>query len=147
MFTSVSFPPLKTSRFSSSSSYYTEDDTSDSDWSYSIPQRGRSYSVHIAKRQRAYSSPRSTNAKGSRPNHKKWTNDVLESWFFAKWPNSFPSDAEKEKLCSITEINKRQLENWFINARRPDRKRAPMAQAIYERRIPMPVYDHGFTWD
>ena len=43
---------------------------------------------------------------------------VLKDWLFSHSHHPYPTDGEKEELCTITGLSLQQLNNWFINARR-----------------------------
>jgi hypothetical protein len=43
---------------------------------------------------------------------------ILTSWIKTNKDNPFPSLEEKQKLVSSTKISMKQLNNWFVNARR-----------------------------
>ncbi len=43
---------------------------------------------------------------------------LLKDWLFSHSQHPYPTDCEKEELCSATNLSIQQLNNWFINARR-----------------------------
>ncbi|KAJ3056181.1 hypothetical protein HK097_007787 [Rhizophlyctis rosea] len=58
----------------------------------------------------------------TRQNHPKTKIQILEKWFYDHLEYPYPTEREKEQLLEAAQMNKRQLENWFINARRPERR-------------------------
>jgi hypothetical protein len=51
----------------------------------------------------------------TRANHGKEKTDVLKAWFKAHAEHPFPTEAEKRELEEASSMNRRQLNNWFIN--------------------------------
>ena len=51
----------------------------------------------------------------TRQNHPKTKIQVLEKWFYDHLEYPYPTEREKEQLLEAAQMNKRQLENWFIN--------------------------------
>lgn len=43
---------------------------------------------------------------------------LLQEWILTHWYHPYPSDEEKEILCSQTGLTLMQLNNWFTNSRR-----------------------------
>ncbi|KND02842.1 uncharacterized protein SPPG_01922 [Spizellomyces punctatus DAOM BR117] len=60
----------------------------------------------------------SESGRPKRPNHPPWKTQILFQWYYQHRANPYPSEAEKEELCNETELNAKQLNDWFINARR-----------------------------
>lgn len=48
----------------------------------------------------------------------KKTTDILKNWLIKNIDNPYPSDEVKEKLCEMTGLNKKQIQNWFTNTRK-----------------------------
>ncbi|KAJ3041789.1 hypothetical protein HDV00_008679 [Rhizophlyctis rosea] len=119
---------LPRSQYSTTHSDYTSTDyitaNSDSDWTNDYHNRGRRLKTENArpnKRQRAQSDEPRPPVHGTRPNHDKRKKAILEDWLLEHINNAYPTEAEKERLMRETDMTKKQLENWFINARRKDR--------------------------
>ncbi|KAI9027781.1 homeobox KN domain-containing protein [Hyaloraphidium curvatum] len=55
---------------------------------------------------------------GHRANHPKETIDTLSDWMAAHTANPYPTEDEKAVLMEETGLNLRQVNDWFINARR-----------------------------
>lgn len=53
-----------------------------------------------------------------RPNFPKSVTDVLEQWLGLHRQFPYPNPDDKRQLCEITGISLKQLNDWFINARR-----------------------------
>ena len=53
-----------------------------------------------------------------RPNLPKTTVERLEAWLLAHPDNPYPDAPTKESLCQELDLSIRQLNDWFINARR-----------------------------
>ncbi|TPX38038.1 hypothetical protein SmJEL517_g00047 [Synchytrium microbalum] len=53
-----------------------------------------------------------------RPNHSAEVSRVLKEWLFSHKEHPYPTDEEKDKLCTQTGLSITQCNNWFINARR-----------------------------
>ncbi|KAF2196097.1 hypothetical protein GQ43DRAFT_343181, partial [Delitschia confertaspora ATCC 74209] len=53
--------------------------------------------------------------KGNLP---KWTVDILTEWYFEHKRNPFPKQDQKDELKARTKLRDKQIDNWFINARR-----------------------------
>ncbi|KAJ3042919.1 hypothetical protein HK097_001861 [Rhizophlyctis rosea] len=73
----------------------------------------------------------------SRQNHAKAKVQILEKWFVDHLEYPYPTEEEKEELLDIAQMNRRQLDNWFINARRPERKEKFIARANAHK-VPSP---------
>lgn len=43
---------------------------------------------------------------------------LLKDWLFTHSHHPYPTDGEKDQLCTLTGLSLQQLNNWFINARR-----------------------------
>ena len=43
---------------------------------------------------------------------------MLKEWLFTHSSHPYPTDSEKDWLCTATGLSLQQLNNWFINARR-----------------------------
>jgi hypothetical protein len=48
----------------------------------------------------------------------KKTTDILKNWLLKNIDNPYPSDEVKDKLCEMTGLNKKQIQNWFTNTRK-----------------------------
>jgi hypothetical protein len=53
-----------------------------------------------------------------RPNLPRMTVERLEAWLLAHPDNPYPDATTKERLCQELDLSIRQLNDWFINARR-----------------------------
>ena len=53
-----------------------------------------------------------------RPNFPKSATERLESWLIAHSSNPYPTTEEKNNLCELLGLTMKQLNDWFINARR-----------------------------
>ena len=56
----------------------------------------------------------------TRTNHGKEKTDVLKAWFIAHEAHPYPTEVEKKELEEASNLNRRQLNNWFINGRNFD---------------------------
>lgn len=52
------------------------------------------------------------------PNFSKSVSKVLKRWLYDHIENPYPSQLDKDKLCEKTGLNPKQIQNWFINARK-----------------------------
>ena len=71
---------------------------------------------------------------------------ILKKWLMENLDNPYPCEQSKQELASETGLNKFQISNWFINARRRyiknlrlknDHERKPYNQRIKYQKIPM----------
>jgi len=46
------------------------------------------------------------------------TKSTLKFWLYSNAENPYPTEAEKEYLCELTNLTRAQLNQWFINGRR-----------------------------
>ncbi|KAJ3335923.1 hypothetical protein HDU93_004070 [Gonapodya sp. JEL0774] len=55
---------------------------------------------------------------GRRPNFSKDQKAIMMSWLHTNKDHPFPTESEKLKFCDSTGLSLRQINDWFINARR-----------------------------
>ena len=55
---------------------------------------------------------------GTRRNLAKSSVRILKTWLFEHRNKAFPNEAEKMKLSEVSQLTVRQVNDWFINARR-----------------------------
>ncbi|KXS21746.1 hypothetical protein M427DRAFT_130462 [Gonapodya prolifera JEL478] len=55
---------------------------------------------------------------GRRPNFSKEQKAVMMSWLSTHKAHPFPTESEKLRFCDATGLSLRQINDWFINARR-----------------------------
>jgi hypothetical protein len=63
----------------------------------------------------------STTRKRGRPSHvclPKESINVLKEWLYSHAKYPYPSQADKEAMAQETSLSIKQINNWFINARR-----------------------------
>ena len=65
--------------------------------------------------------------KRQRRNLPKEATDMLTRWYRNHPAHPYPTDHEKIELCKRTGLTKKQIDNWFINARR---RRLPVAPSL-----------------
>ncbi|KAL7747514.1 hypothetical protein RI367_007106 [Sorochytrium milnesiophthora] len=80
-----------------------------------------------------------------RDNHPGHVSQILREWIEQHMDDPYPTEEQKRILCSLTDLNKGQLDHWFINARRRLVKRAPSNEpantaAAAETSSPLPLY-------
>lgn len=51
-------------------------------------------------------------------NIEKWKKDILVRWVAENKQNPYPTEEEKENLAHICQLTKKQVSNWFTNARK-----------------------------
>ena len=51
-------------------------------------------------------------------NIEKWKKDILAKWVVENKANPYPSEDVKENLAKICRLTKKQVSNWFTNARK-----------------------------
>jgi len=69
----------------------------------------------------AASGASSSNRKRGRPSHvclPKEAINVLKEWLYSHAKYPYPSQADKEAMAEDTKLSIKQINNWFINARR-----------------------------
>lgn len=74
----------------------------------------------VNARQR-YCRPNPKLQRGPNPNYSRYSPDVtaiLTSWLVSNQDRPYPNTVELEQLLSTTKLSKRQLQNWFTNARK-----------------------------
>lgn len=54
----------------------------------------------------------------SRNNFSRQQRDALKNWLFQHQHNPFPTDVQKQDLCSRVGITSQQLNTWFVNNRK-----------------------------
>ena len=54
----------------------------------------------------------------SRQNFQKKATDILKAWLVENIDHPYPSDAVKDELSRATNLNRRQIQNWFTNTRK-----------------------------
>lgn len=57
-------------------------------------------------------------ARKRRPNYSKRVKGILMRWLEDHIDNPYPTENEREELCSQTGLSRRQLRVWFIDTRR-----------------------------
>lgn len=62
----------------------------------------------------------------------KEATDILKGWIMEHWENPYPDEATKQLLVDETGLNRSQVVNWFINARR--RLIKPMKPELEKRK-------------
>lgn len=63
----------------------------------------------------------STRKPGNRmgmKNFEKWKKDILMGWIRRNRDNPYPSESAKEELGAMCHMTKKQVSNWFTNARK-----------------------------
>ena len=48
----------------------------------------------------------------------KKTTDILKAWLIEHIDHPYPSDEAKDELARLTNLNRRQIQNWFTNTRK-----------------------------
>jgi len=73
----------------------------------------------------------------------KEATEVLKNWILVHWENPYPDEATKQQLVEETGLNRSQVVNWFINARRrlikpmkPELEKQKVAKLTKRSRIP-----------
>lgn len=51
-------------------------------------------------------------------NIEKWKKDILTKWVLENRDNPYPSEDIKENLAQVCDLTKKQVSNWFTNARK-----------------------------
>ena len=51
-------------------------------------------------------------------NIEKWKKDALVRWVLENKNNPYPSEDIKENLANALDLTKKQVSNWFTNARK-----------------------------
>lgn len=51
-------------------------------------------------------------------NIEKWKKDLLIKWVVENKNNPYPSEYIKENLARLCDLTKKQVSNWFTNARK-----------------------------
>jgi hypothetical protein len=51
-------------------------------------------------------------------NIEKWKKDVLTKWVLENKNNPYPSEDTKNYLAKVCQLSKKQVSNWFTNARK-----------------------------
>mmetsp|Transcript_10173 Transcript_10173/g.11608 ORF Transcript_10173/g.11608 Transcript_10173/m.11608 type:complete len:133 (+) Transcript_10173:23-421(+) len=66
-----------------------------------------------------------TSYTSKRPGHRtgmknidKWKKDILTDWVLEHKDNPYPSEDAKEELSQVCQLTKKQVSNWFTNARK-----------------------------
>lgn len=78
-------------------------------------------SSNVRKRARSTNSDvdsEENDRKRVRRNLPKTVINTLKKWLVDHKENPYPSEEEKQNLLKQTNLSKRQLENWFVNARK-----------------------------
>lgn len=68
--------------------------------------------------QLANSGKLNTSKMSVKTKFEKKSTDILKNWLLKNIDHPYPSDEVKEKLCQMTGLNKKQIQNWFINTRK-----------------------------
>jgi hypothetical protein len=63
-------------------------------------------------------SSRSSKTKRSRSNYSKFVTKILMNWFKEHLNHPYPSEEQRQQLCEITGLSRKQLRVWFIDTRR-----------------------------
>lgn len=53
----------------------------------------------------------------TRPNIPRRARDILEAWFRVNVDSPYPRSPDKERLCILTGLPLKKIDNWFINER------------------------------
>jgi hypothetical protein len=51
-------------------------------------------------------------------NIEKWKRDILRNWVLENKQNPYPSENTKDELAKVCNLSKKQVSNWFTNARK-----------------------------
>lgn len=51
-------------------------------------------------------------------NIEKWKKDILTKWVMEHKDNPYPSEEIKDELAKVCQLTKKQVSNWFTNARK-----------------------------
>jgi len=63
-------------------------------------------------------SSRSSKTKRSRSNYSKPVTKILMNWFKDHLNHPYPTEEQRQQLCEITGLSRKQLRVWFIDTRR-----------------------------
>jgi hypothetical protein len=84
--------------------------------------------------------PRYATAKSKLP---KKATDILKNWFLANIQNPYPNCEAKDALSKVTNLSKKQIQNWFTNSRKrflePLRKKLQANQDLNIRDMSSPA--------
>lgn len=72
-----------------------------------------------------FTSPSVISVDDKKPGHRtgmknieKWKKDILKNWIVENKLNPYPSEDIKEELAQFCNLTKKQVSNWFTNARK-----------------------------
>lgn len=51
-------------------------------------------------------------------NFDKWKKDILYGWISENKKNPYPTESQKDQLAEMCKMTKKQIVNWFTNARK-----------------------------